>query len=182
MKKTLIKIIVGLIIIAALFGLYFLPISHLINTTTDGYIIYLSGSELNCSVTITGKYQDYLFNNDKTRDIFDGTIYINGTEIGVDNNRIVFDGKAGNTSYRSSSTDKSGKVTILRLGDELLNKRCDTVVISCCYDSINNTDTADETYRCLVIAPAKNLNEAKTILASPDYTENLRHFHTWHFE
>lgn len=84
MKKALIIIIAGLVIIAVLFGLYFLPISHLINTTTDGYIIYLSGSELNCSVTVTGKYRDYLLYNDKARDVFDGTIYVNGTKIGIE--------------------------------------------------------------------------------------------------
>jgi|GEM_PF-2636025 len=165
MKKILIIIIPVLIIIAVTLGLYFLPISHIINTTTDGYIIYQSGSDMNCSVTITGEYRDYLFYNDNGRDVFNGTIYVNSAKIGIGNDPIVFSGEAGNTFYRSSSTDESGNDTILRIGDELLNKRCDTVVISCYYDSLNNTDTADETYHCLIIAPAKNLNDANDIIA-----------------
>lgn len=182
MKKAPVIIIAGLIVIVLFIGLYFLPVSHLINTTTDGYIIYRSGSELNVSVTITGKHRDHLFYNGNGRDVFDGTIYVNGNKIGVGNDTIVIDKEAGNTFYKSSSADKNGSVTVRRFGDELINKRCDTVVISCCYDSLNNTDTADETYRCLVVAPAKNLNDARNILASNDYAENLKHFHTWRFE
>jgi len=120
MKKILIKIIIGLIILEVILRLYFLPISHHINTTMNGYIIYQSGSELNCSVTVTGKYQDHLFSNHKIRGIFDGTIYVNGTTIGIDNNRIVFYGEARKTSYRASSTDTNGKETLLCLGDIIM--------------------------------------------------------------
>ena len=197
MKKILIYIIIGLIILAVILRLLFLPISHHVNTTMNGYIIYQSGSELNCSVTVTGKYQDYLFSNHKIRGIFDGTIYVNGTTIGIENNRVVFYGETGKTSYtasadtsrasatdisRASSTDINGKEIITRLGDELLNISCDTIVQSCCYDRVNNTDTANETYRCLVIAPAENIDDAKKILALPNYAENLKRFDTWHFQ
>lgn len=182
MKRALIVIIAVCIIMVISLGLYLLPIPHQVNHTIDGYIIYENGYEMNCNVTIEGKYQDYLFDNDRYKDIFDGTIYVNGVATGISDVRITFSGEAGHTSYLWDSSDASrNETTIKRIGDVLLNKECSTAVVSCNYDNINNTDTANETYRCLIIAPAKNSEDAQKIIASFNNSGHLENFDTWNF-
>jgi hypothetical protein len=179
MRKVLIIVIAACVIIAVALGLYFLPIPHHVKIAMDGYIIYQNGSEMKCSVTLEGKYQDRLFENAVYWDLFDGTVAVNGAVIGVENCRVSFHGEAGHTSYTSTSTDANGITTVLRRGDLLLGKACDTLVVSCCYDGKNNTDTADEAYRCLVVAPAKNRADAENIIALYDTPELLQKFDTW---
>jgi hypothetical protein len=180
MQKKLIIVIAVCIIIAAALGLCFLPIPHHVNNVIEGRIIYKNGSEINCSVTIDGRYKHYLFRED----LFDGSISVNGASIFMDSiygMRIVFGKETGQTGYTSSELNKDKNGTVLKTGDILLNQQCNTVVISCCYDNTNNSETADEAYRCLIIAPAKNSDDAKKIITSYDKIGLLEKFDIWNF-
>lgn len=147
----------------------------------DGFILYENGDEMNCSVTLEGISQNYIFDNEIYHDLFDGTIYANSALIGIRLNRVVFKGTAGHTGYVHTSSDANGNTSLLRKGDELLSNSCDTLIISCCYDYATNTDTADEAYRCLIIAPATNAQEAANIIESFKSTGYLEQFDTWDF-
>jgi hypothetical protein len=179
MKKRLVIVFAVCVIIAAAVGLSFLPIPYHVNDIIEGRIIYKNGLEINCSITIDGQYKRYLFRED----LFDGSISVNGASIFMDSiydMRIVFGAETGQTGYTSSILNPDRNGTIVKTGNILLNRQCNTVVISCCYDNTKNTETSDEAYRCLIIAPAKNSDDAKEIITS--YIEQLENFDTWNFE
>jgi hypothetical protein len=156
-------------------GVFIYQFPHNVNRKIDGYIIYQNGSEMSCSVSIEGKHSYKLFQED----VFDGTISVNNANIdGTSKTRVTFGAETGLTSYDISSTYSSSSIH----GELLLNQNCDTLVLSCCYDNIKNTETTDETYRCLIVAPAKNYDDTKSVLSSIEKLGRLEQFTTWIFK
>lgn len=178
MRKVFIIIISFCITILIMLGLYFLPISRSINNTIDGYVVYQDDSELSCNVTIEGNYRDFLF---RQMDTFDGTIEINEVSLGISRFGIPLSDTGGFTSYSIHRFENN----ILKLegsGDLLLNQSCETAIISCCFDSVSNSITADERYRCLVVAPANTSGDANNVIASFKSSGYLNRFKTWKFD
>lgn len=164
----------GIAVIAiAVIVIYVFFVPHTVSHVLDGYIVYLDGSEVSCSVSVRGKYQY----NPMFGSTFDGTIYANDVPVGYPDIRVTFFSGDGITEYCRKEADN-----VNFTGNLLMDDSCKKVVLSCCYDAANQRDTADEAYRCLIIAPAQNISEAKNVLASFKENGHLQHFTTWDFE
>lgn len=176
MRKFVVFIIAACVLVATTLCAIYLPLTHHVDNTSDGYLAYLNGSEMICSVNVKGKYKHYFFRDD----IFDGTITVNNAVLGSEFQdigiRFVFTEESDRTSYNVSIDGQ-----LKKSGDIIMSKQCDTMVISFCYDNENNTETTDEAYRCLIVAPAGTSDAAKNILLKFADTGFLEEFRTWEF-
>ena len=177
MRRIIFFVIAACFLVAVVIGAIYLPLPHRVNNTLDGYLTYENGSAMNCVVNIEGTYKNYLFRDD----IFDGKMTVDDTmlatplsDIGL---RFVFYDQASSCGYTVAR-----EMTIEKAGDVLLTQQCDTVIISCCYDYENHTETSDEAFRCLIVAPAKTSAEAEAILSEFIGTGHLEEFRTWDFQ
>ena len=178
MRRIIFFVIAACLLVAVVIGAIYLPLPHRVNNTFEGYLTYENGSEMNCVVNIEGTYKNYLFRDD----IFDGTMTVNDTILASETMRyfgfrFIFYDQAARHGYTISR-----EMTIEKEGDVLLTQQCDTVIISCCYDYEHHTETSDEAYRCLIVAPAKTSPEAERILSEFIGTGHLEKFRTWDFQ
>ena len=160
-KAVLIKIAIAVVVIIAVaLCLYFIPIQNDVNYTFDAYLIYnekrSQGEE--CTVCVEGKFRDYLFKEDE----FEGIFSVDDVMMYSKPIKVVFSSDMGITQYVGRGTDMYIERNLSN-GAVFLDRECSRVMISSCFDLQSRIESADEMYRCIIVAPAKDKREASSI-------------------
>lgn len=162
------------------FALSVIPLTSKIHNNVQGILIYQNdvASDITCTVDITGTYTNYLFRDD----YFDGRITLNGVGlVGGSPNRYTFGTHSALTSYYYSLENSDGTLQSIFKGDVLLNLACNAIVISTCFDHRKGLESTDESFRCLIIAPAGDEPSAENTLQTFVADGLFSHFTTWDF-